>query len=135
MSKQSKVFGLRNPFEICVASKARSHTGVPNSADKGKSFFDQKDDNKNSKGRKQKSENEFYLSYRYQLQRDNVFGFYRMKSLLFAVSHLTAEDLRGFKIMGTMDKKVIVAFHEKLQIFCFFDQHAMHERIRYEYYL
>lgn len=47
MSKQSKVFGLRNPMQICAASKARSHTGVPNSADKGKSFFDQKDDNKN----------------------------------------------------------------------------------------
>jgi DNA mismatch repair ATPase MutL len=108
---------------------------VPNSADKGKSFFDQRDENENLKGDKRKLESEFYLSYRDQRQKDNFLGFYRMKSLLFAVSHLTAEDLRCFKIMGTMEKKVIIAFHEKLKIFCFFDQHAMHERIRYEYYL
>ena len=90
MSKQSKIFGPRNTFEICVASKARSHTGAPNSAEKGESFFDKDVKDKNTKGTKKKSENEFYLSYRDQRQKDNFSGFYRMKSLMFVVSHLTA---------------------------------------------
>jgi hypothetical protein len=90
MSKQSKIFGPRNTFEICVASKARSYTCAPNSADKGKSFYENVNKNKYIKGTKKISENEFYISYRDYQQKDNFLGFHRMKSLMFAVSHLTA---------------------------------------------
>ena len=48
--------------------------------------------------------------------------------------HLKREDLEGFYVIGILDKKIIVAYHNDLQIFGYFDFHAIHERIRYEYY-
>ena len=47
---------------------------------------------------------------------------------------LKRADISKFRYIGIFDKKVIVAFHNQLQIFAYFDFHAIHERIRYEYY-
>jgi len=40
MSKQSKIFGNRNSFELCYVYKPQSQTVLPNSAEKGKSFYE-----------------------------------------------------------------------------------------------
>lgn len=40
MSKQSKIFGNRNSFELCYVYKPQSQTVLPNSAQKGKSFYE-----------------------------------------------------------------------------------------------
>lgn len=48
--------------------------------------------------------------------------------------NLKKQDLSEFQVIGIFDKKVIVAYHNALQLFGYFDFHAVHERIRYEYY-
>ena len=48
--------------------------------------------------------------------------------------HLRKSDIGGFQLICIFDKKIIVTFHHDLQMFGYFDFHAIHERIRYEYY-
>jgi hypothetical protein len=43
-------------------------------------------------------------------------------------------DIPDFIFIGIFDKKVITTFNQKLQVFGLFDFHAIHERIRYEYF-
>ena len=38
-------------------------------------------------------------------------------------------------MIGIFDRKVLVTFNNRLQLFGYFDFHAIHERIRYEYYI
>lgn len=47
---------------------------------------------------------------------------------------LTREDICNFELIGIFDKKVLVTFNNKLKKIGYFDLHAIHERIRYEYY-
>jgi hypothetical protein len=61
----------------------------------------------------------------------NLFKFYRIKNISFPLSNLKIEDLKTFKIIGIFERKILIGFSQKLNIFCYFDQHAMHERIRY----
>lgn len=44
------------------------------------------------------------------------------------------ESIKDFTVIGIFDKKVIVSFNNKLKLFGNFDLHAVHERIRYEFY-
>jgi len=37
-------------------------------------------------------------------------------------------------MVGIFDKKVLVTFNSRLQVLGYLDFHAIHERIRYEYY-
>ena len=37
-------------------------------------------------------------------------------------------------MIGILNRKVIVSFSNALRLFGYFDLHAVHERIRYEYY-
>jgi len=48
---------------------------------------------------------------------------------------LTREDIIGFTMIGIFDKKVLVTFNSRLQLLGYLDFHAIHERIRYEYYI
>ena len=43
-------------------------------------------------------------------------------------------DLINLSLIGQFDKKFCVFFREKDKSIIFFDQHAVHERILYEYY-
>lgn len=47
---------------------------------------------------------------------------------------LQRENLVDFTVLGLFNRKVIVCYNPKLKVFGFFDQHAVHERIRYEFY-
>jgi hypothetical protein len=47
---------------------------------------------------------------------------------------LTREDICNFELIGIFDRKVLVTFNNRLKKIGYFDFHAMHERIRYEYY-
>ena len=47
---------------------------------------------------------------------------------------INREEISEFTLIGIFDKKIIVTFHNRLQLFGYFDLHAIHERIRYEYY-
>ena len=47
---------------------------------------------------------------------------------------LNKSDLIHLSLIGQFDKKFCVFFREKDQSIIFFDQHAVHERILYEYY-
>lgn len=47
---------------------------------------------------------------------------------------INREEISKFTLIGIFDKKIIVTFHNRLQLFGYFDLHAIHERIRYEYY-
>jgi DNA mismatch repair ATPase MutL len=47
---------------------------------------------------------------------------------------LQREDLADFAVIGLFNRKVIVCYNHKLRLFGFFDQHAVHERVRYEFY-
>jgi hypothetical protein len=38
-------------------------------------------------------------------------------------------------MIGIFDKKVLVTFNSRLQLLGYLDFHAIHERIRYEYYI
>jgi hypothetical protein len=51
---------------------------------------------------------------------------YRIKNQLISLSSIRNTDIRTFKILGVLDKKVLVGFSQKLGIFAYFDQHAMH---------
>jgi DNA mismatch repair ATPase MutL len=44
------------------------------------------------------------------------------------------ESIKDFAVIGIFDRKVIVSFNSRLKIFGNFDLHAVHERIRYEFY-
>lgn len=44
---------------------------------------------------------------------------------------ISREDIAEFNFIGVFDRKVIAAFHNRLQLFGYFDLHALHERIRY----
>ena len=47
---------------------------------------------------------------------------------------LNKSDLMYLSLIGQFDKKFLVFFREKDESIIFFDQHAVHERILYEYY-
>jgi DNA mismatch repair ATPase MutL len=47
---------------------------------------------------------------------------------------LTKEQFKNFKFIGQFDKKFIIAYNSKNKDIIIFDQHAIHERILYEFY-
>ena len=47
---------------------------------------------------------------------------------------LTKTDLKNLSLIGQFDKKFCLFFRENDKSIIFFDQHAVHERILYEYY-
>lgn len=48
---------------------------------------------------------------------------------------ICAADLSDLHFMGTFCSSLIVMYCGRIRSFVCFDQHAVHERIRYEYYL
>lgn len=44
------------------------------------------------------------------------------------------KDISLFKVICIFEKKVIITYNHQLNMFGYFDLHAVHERIRYEYY-
>jgi DNA mismatch repair ATPase MutL len=47
---------------------------------------------------------------------------------------LTREELTALRLIGQFDKKFIIAYNHSNNNIVIFDQHAIHERILYEYY-
>lgn len=47
------------------------------------------------------------------------------------ICSLSKPDLKHFRVIGILDKKVIIAYNGTLRMFGYFDLHAVHERIRY----
>ena len=66
--------------------------------------------------------NEIYENY----QKFIFMDIYQIQSQIFSISTIKNSDIRTFKILGILDKKVLVGFSQKLRIFAYFDQHAMH---------
>ena len=49
-------------------------------------------------------------------------------------NHLFLNDFKNLKVIGQFDKKLIITIRLKDKSIIFFDQHAVHERILYEFY-
>lgn len=43
--------------------------------------------------------------------------------------------LAEFVVLNNIKKQIFTIFHEEKQLIGFVDQHAIHERIRYEYFV
>lgn len=48
---------------------------------------------------------------------------------------IVRSDIPDLHFLGLFDNKVIVTYCSRLNCFVYFDQHAIHERIRYEFYI
>jgi DNA mismatch repair protein MutL len=77
------------------------------------------------------AQKEIFLKHKYRKSDKMKFRQINSKTLN---KNFIISDLKDFKIVGQFDKKFLVLIHSQKRNIIIFDQHAVHERILFEFY-